>query len=70
MGINRSSFSGQSITENTEITIEMLLTPPDPFVYLDTPVKPSTLYGFYNDALDLVQLYVTDSLGRRFIPVI
>ncbi len=48
----------------------MLLTPPDPFTYLETPVKPSTLYGFYNDALDLVQLYVTDGNGRRYIPVI
>ena len=70
MAINRTQISAQSIKENTEITVNLLLTPPDPNVYLDTPVEPNMLVGFYNDMTDTVQLYVTDTTGRRYIPVI
>lgn len=70
MAINPTSISSQSITENTEITVNLLLTPPDPNVYLDTPVEPNMLVAFYNDMTDTVQLYVTDATGRRYIPVV
>lgn len=70
MAINRTQISAQSIKENTEITVNFLLTPPDPNVYLDTPVEPNMLVGFYNDMTDTVQLFVTDTTGRRYIPVI
>lgn len=70
MAINRTQISAQSIKENTEITVNFLLTLPDPNVYLDTPVEPNTLVGFYNDMTDTVQLFVTDATGRRYIPVV
>lgn len=70
MAINRTSITAQSIKENTDITVFLLGSPPNPNVFLDTPVTPNILVGFYNDATDTVQLYITDSTGRRYIPVI
>ena len=69
MGINRSSFSAQSIAQNTDVSIELLVSKPDTTVILDTPVNPSTMYGYYNDAADIVELYFTDATGTRFLKV-
>jgi len=69
MAINRTSLSAQSIRENTDLTIEFLLTPPVSGQYLEAPVTPNVLYGFYNDVLDVVQLYVSDTTGYRLIRV-
>ena len=68
MAINRSSFSAQSISENTDIAINMLPSPPSEDV-LDTLVTPNILHGFYNDATGMVQLYVTNAAGNRYIRV-
>lgn len=70
MGISRVSFTSQSIKANTDITIEMLESKPDTRAYLDTPVVPNVLCGFFNDATDSVELYITDSTGRRYIKVL
>lgn len=69
MAINRSSFSSQSINENTDLTIQILRTEPDTSVYLSTAITPNIMVGYYNSAADTVQLYVTDSTGRRYIKV-
>jgi hypothetical protein len=69
MGISRTSFSAQSITENTDISIEMLSIKPDTTKILSTAVRPSTMFGYYNDAADVVELYLSDSTGKRFIRV-
>lgn len=69
MAINGTSLSAQSIHQNIDITIQMLPTLPDTTKYLDTPVTPNIMVGFYNDVTDTVQLYVTDRLGRRYIKV-
>ena len=70
MAINRTQITAQSIKENTSITVNLLQAPPDPNAYLTTPVEPNTLVGFYSDMTDTVQLYVTDSTGYRYIPVV
>ena len=70
MAINRTSITAQSIKENTDITIAFLALPPNTTQFLDTPVEPNTLVGFYNDVTDAVELYVTDSTGRRYIRVV
>jgi len=70
MAINRTQITAQSIKENTEITVELLATVPNPNTYLDTPVTPNTLFGYYDSLSDTVQLYITDGTGRRYIPVI
>lgn len=68
MAINRVSFSAQSIEDNTEITLELLASPPDTTAYLETPVAANRLYGYYN-SLGFVELYITDTTGRRYIKV-
>lgn len=73
MAINRSSITTQSITENNDVAINLLALPPDTNspenVYLDPPVAPNILHGFYNDATGTVQLYVTDAQGRRYVRI-
>lgn len=73
MAINRSSITTQSITENNDIAINLLALPPDTGslegLYLDPPVTPNILHGFYNVATGTVQLFVTDAQGRRYLPV-
>jgi len=69
MAINRTSFAAQSIHENIDLTISMLPTLPDTTKYLDTPVTPNIMVGYYNAITDTVQLYVTDQTGRRYIKV-
>jgi len=70
MAINRTSITAQSIKENTDLTVQLLALPPSTTQYLETPVEPNTLVGFYNDVLDAVELYVTDATGRRYIRVV
>lgn len=69
MAINRNSFTTQSIHDNIDITISMLPALPDTTKYLDTPVTPNIMVGYYNDITDTVQLYVTDATGRRYVKV-
>ena len=72
MAINRSSISSQPITQNYDIAINMSAIPVDQSsseIYLDPPVAPNILHGFYNAATGTVQLFVTDPQGRRFIPI-
>lgn len=68
MGINRVSLTAQSI-QDTDLTIKMVSQLPDTTKYLDTPVTPNVMVGYYNDITDTVQLYVTDLTGRRYIKV-
>ena len=72
MAINRSSISSQSITQNNDVAINMSAIPIDQSaseIYLDPPVTPNILHGFYNAATGTVQLFVTDSQGRRYVPI-
>ena len=68
MAINRVSLTAQSI-QNTDLSIKMLGELPDTAQYLDTPVTPNVMVGYYNAITDTVQLYVTDQTGRRYIKV-
>lgn len=70
MAINRTSFSAQDITENYSVAIKILAAKPDTSQALATPVEPNTMAGFYNDAIDAVELYVSDSFGSRYIKVL
>ena len=69
MAINRTSLSAQSIKQDVDITVQLLSTLPDTTKYLDTPVTPNIMVGYYNDITDTVQLYVTDQTGHRYIKV-
>ena len=69
MAINRSNIAAQDITQNHDISIRLLSSKPDVREYLETPVTPNLLCGYFNDATDTVELYLTDGTGRRYIKV-
>lgn len=66
MSINRSNISAQPIIENDEVAIEMKTQRPDETVFLDPPVRPRTLVGWYDPISDQVELYVTNQSGTRY----
>jgi len=69
MAINRTSLTTQSLTDNTDITLELLQVRPDPNAYLNTPVAPNKMVGFVNAAAGGVELFITDATGHRYIRV-
>ena len=70
MAINRTSITAQDITQDPSFSIKLAATRPDTTAYLATPVEPNVLIGFYDSTLNVVQLYVTDPTGRRYIKVL
>ena len=69
MAINQSNLAAQDITQNYAVAIKMLASKPDTNEYFETPIAPNILYGYYNDAYDYVELYITDTSGRRYVKV-
>ncbi len=70
MAINRSSLGGESVTENTDATVEILVQrPPSASEALAVALPPGKLYAYYNAATDKVSLYVISASGLRFLPV-
>lgn len=69
MAINRVSFSSESIKENYDITLELVTVRPTESAYLDIPVTPNKMFGYFNNELNKVELFITDAGGRRFIKV-
>lgn len=69
MSINPAQFSAQPIEENYDVTIEILPERPDTLEYLETPVVPNRIVGFYNPLTDRVDLYITDGIGRRYLKI-
>ena len=67
MAINRTSFSAQDISENYSVAIRMVSTKPNPNETLTTPVEPNVMVGFYNSAINAVELFVADSSGTKYI---
>lgn len=70
MAINRSSFSAEDITTNYSVAIRLLGTKPNTSETLATPVEPNVMFGYYNDTIDAVELYVSDPFGTRYIKVL
>ena len=70
MAINRSSIASASITEdNFDVCIEILSTRPAIGAYLSTPTTPNKLVGYYDSVFNVVELYLTDNTGRRYLRV-
>ncbi len=69
MAINRAVITATPISQNTQITIEMLLAQPVLGVALDVAVSPNTMYGWYNPTIDKVELYISDINGLRWLRV-
>lgn len=70
MGINRSVINAQPISSNYDVAIRMVVDRPDVTAVLAQPVDPNIMVGFYNNALGVVELFVTDPSGLRYVKVI
>lgn len=70
MTINRSSLSTANILEdNFDFAIEIVTTRPPVGTYSDTATIPNKLLGYYDPTNEVVELYVTDNTGRRYLRV-
>ena len=69
MAINRTSITANDIRQNYDVAIKMLANRPSTTEILETPVSPNVLVGYYNDVLNVVELYVTSSNGYNYIRV-
>lgn len=73
MTINNPSIStSDNSARAQEFRLEMLTgTQPDvsPGAFLDPIQVPNRLYGWYNGSSDMVELFMTNSAGNRYIRV-
>lgn len=70
MAINPSTIASQSATDQaTPCVIEMLTAQPSTSNLLSPARPPGQICGFYNGAIDAVELYVVNSAGLRFVRV-
>ena len=73
MVINNPSIStSDSVEEARAFRVEMLYgDQPNigPNVFITPPTTPNRLYGWYNGSTDMVELFMTNSAGNRYIRV-
>jgi hypothetical protein len=69
MPISPGYISSQPIYEDVDVTITMLPARPDLAATIDPPASPGLLVGFFNGALDVVELYMVSTDGARYIKV-
>lgn len=67
--INPATFTSEPIFENNSIVIEMRSTRPSAIPSDDETVAPGTLVGYYNGVASVVELYIADNTGTRWIKV-
>jgi len=70
MTINRTSIAAEPITENTKVGIKLLLTRPSVTDSLVTPIDPNVMFGYYDPTRGVVELYMSDPSGYRYLKVI
>lgn len=69
MAINRTSISSQDIRDNHDVAIRLVFDRPDTSAYLETPLVPNTLVGYFDTFTDTVYLYMVDPTGRRYVSI-
>ena len=69
MAINRLNISSQDIRYQYDVAIEIVQVPPISGAYMDTPVNPGKVVGWYDSGVDAVRLFVADATGYRFFRV-
>ena len=67
MSISRASISAVPLEDNTEFVIQMVASQPDTDEFLDPPLSPGKVFGFYNGATGFVELYVINNSGTRYL---
>lgn len=69
--INPSAIASKSVADqDTPAAIEMLATQPVTTADFSPSRPPGQICGFYNGAIDGVELYVVKASGTRFARVI
>ena len=73
MAINNPAFSSDSVDGLQNFRLELQVNGPQPDIspgnVLDPPEMPNRLFGWYNGATDMVELFMTNSTGTRYIRV-
>ena len=73
MTINNAAISTSDNTDRAqEFRLEMLEgVQPDvsPNAFLDPLQVPNRLYGWYNGSSDMVELFITNSAGNRYLRI-
>ncbi len=70
MSINPGYISSQPIDEDINVTISLLSTRPTPLTVIDPPQSPGLIVGFYNGSIDVVELFMVDGSGTRYIKAV
>jgi hypothetical protein len=72
MTINNPSIStSDNASEAQAWRIEMTDTMPEinPNYFISPPVTPNRVYGWYNGASDMVELFMTNSAGNGYVRI-
>lgn len=69
MSIDPGYISSQPITEDVETTIQLLASRPSITEIIDPPKAAGLIVGFFNGAIDVVELYIVSADGRRYIRI-
>lgn len=67
MTINPVSMTSQSITEDTNVVLDVRYTEPPVGIDLNPPETPNKLIAYYDGNFDVVRLYIVDSAGLRLL---
>jgi hypothetical protein len=69
MAINPSQLSAQAITSNYDVTIQFLGFRPNAGAYNANEDTPNKLVGYYDSVQNLVELYIVDHTGHRYLRI-
>jgi hypothetical protein len=69
MAINRTQVGTQPIGESYDVSIRMVSTQPDTDEIQNPTVLPNEVIGYYNFTLDVVELYIANRQGTRYLRV-
>lgn len=67
--INPAGFASVSISESDNLTITLLPERPVEFVIFGNPQPPGRLVGYFNQTLNMVELFVVAGTGTYYLKV-
>jgi len=70
MAINPSAVASASITDQFPLAIEILTTQPVHNAVFSPVRTPGSIVGWYNGVSNMVELYIVNRAGNRFLKLI
>lgn len=70
MAIENPMMSTTPLSEVNPFIVTFVTQRPQAMVYLDPPLTPRIVVGYYNDTLKRVELFVTSPDGRYYIRIV